>query len=182
MDWVLDWAREIILIVMAISFLELVLPSGGMKKYLKFIFSLVILSVILFPLNKGVEPALDAFEPIATNQSSIKEPSVAALQRAQTLQLAEVIQEKARTEINNIARNEFPDISITSIEIYLNEEIRDPDYGQVRWVVIQTDHMGPEKEFQGKIAETLKISTSQIRIEESDTGGKNEGVLEKTEG
>ena len=94
MDWVLDWAREIILIVMAISFLELVLPSGGIKKYVKFIFSLVILSVILFPLSKGVEPALDAFEPIATNQSSVEKPSVTALQRTQTLQLNEVIQEK----------------------------------------------------------------------------------------
>lgn len=182
MDWVLDWAREIILIVMAISFLELVLPSGGMKKYLKFIFSLVILSVILFPLNKGVEPALDAFEPISTKQSSLSEPSVAALKRTQTMQLARVIQEKARTEINNLARNEFPDISITSIEIYLNEEIQDPDYGQVRWVVIQTEPLGHEKEFQNQIAETLKISASQIRIEESDTGGKNEGVLEKAEG
>lgn len=47
---VVEWVRNIFIMVAAISFIELIIPDGGMGKYLKFIFSLMILGTVIYPL------------------------------------------------------------------------------------------------------------------------------------
>lgn len=50
MEIVKEWVKNIFVIIVAISFVEILLPQGAMKKYLKFIFSLIIMATILSPL------------------------------------------------------------------------------------------------------------------------------------
>lgn len=51
MEIIREWVKNIFIIVVAISFVEILLPSGAMSKYLKFIFSLIIMAIILSPLS-----------------------------------------------------------------------------------------------------------------------------------
>lgn len=51
MEIIRDWVKNIFIIVIAISFVEILLPSGAMSKYLKFIFSLIIMAIVLSPLS-----------------------------------------------------------------------------------------------------------------------------------
>jgi stage III sporulation protein AF len=50
-----EWVRNIFLIIVAVTFVEILLPTGSMSKYLKFIFSLIIMAIILSPLAILVE-------------------------------------------------------------------------------------------------------------------------------
>ncbi|MDO4552427.1 MAG: stage III sporulation protein AF [Bacillota bacterium] len=50
MEWLTEWMRNLFLTVCAVSFLQLLLPAGDMAKYLQFVFSLIVLGVILYPL------------------------------------------------------------------------------------------------------------------------------------
>jgi len=45
-----EWVKNIVIIIVAITFIEILLPHGSMNKYLKFIFSLIIMAIILSPL------------------------------------------------------------------------------------------------------------------------------------
>ena len=54
MNVVTDWIREVLILILSITFMEMMLPEGNLAKYLKFIFSLVILAVILEPLRSFV--------------------------------------------------------------------------------------------------------------------------------
>ena len=45
-----DWVRSLFLILLAITFIEMLLPESSMGKYLRFIFSLVIMATILYPV------------------------------------------------------------------------------------------------------------------------------------
>lgn len=45
-----EWVKNVFIIIVAISFIEILLPQGSMSKYLKFIFSLIIMAIILSPL------------------------------------------------------------------------------------------------------------------------------------
>jgi len=54
MSAVSEWVREIFIVILSITFLEILLPEGTMKKYVKFIFSIVIMAVILSPLEDFV--------------------------------------------------------------------------------------------------------------------------------
>ena len=44
------WISNVFLVILSLSFFQVLIPQSSMEKYLKFIFSLVILAVILEPL------------------------------------------------------------------------------------------------------------------------------------
>ena len=44
MELMKDWVRSLFLILLAITFIEMLLPESSMGKYLRFIFSLVIMA------------------------------------------------------------------------------------------------------------------------------------------
>jgi len=44
------WLKDILLVIVALSFFQILIPESSMEKYLKFIFSLVILAAVLEPV------------------------------------------------------------------------------------------------------------------------------------
>lgn len=49
-DNLMLWVRDIFLIIISLSFFRILLPESSLEKYLKFIFSLIVLAVILEPV------------------------------------------------------------------------------------------------------------------------------------
>lgn len=50
MEIVKEWGSNLFIIILALSFLEILLPDSSMGKYIRFIFSLVIMATILYPV------------------------------------------------------------------------------------------------------------------------------------
>ena len=50
MDQVLLWVKDVFLIIISLSFFRILIPESSMEKYLRFIFSLIILSVMTQPV------------------------------------------------------------------------------------------------------------------------------------
>ena len=48
----MNWIKEILMILVTLSFFQILLPDSSMTKYLRFIYSLVILAVILNPVMR----------------------------------------------------------------------------------------------------------------------------------
>ena len=49
-DNLLLWVKDIFLIIISLSFFRIILPESSLEKYLKFIFSLIVLAVIMEPV------------------------------------------------------------------------------------------------------------------------------------
>ena len=49
-DELMQWVRDIFLMIISLSFFQILLRESSLEKYLKFIFSLIILAVILEPV------------------------------------------------------------------------------------------------------------------------------------
>lgn len=47
-----QWVRDIFIIIISLTFFQILLPESSMGKYVRFIFSLIILMIILQPLVK----------------------------------------------------------------------------------------------------------------------------------
>ena len=47
MSEITSWVKDVFLIILTLTFMEILIPEGSMAKYLRFIFSLIILAVIL---------------------------------------------------------------------------------------------------------------------------------------
>ena len=50
MTEIYTWISNVFLVILSLSFFQILIPQSSMEKYLKFIFSLWILAVILEPL------------------------------------------------------------------------------------------------------------------------------------
>jgi len=45
-----EWVSNLFIIITALTFIEMLLPDSSMGKYLRYIFSLVIMATILYPV------------------------------------------------------------------------------------------------------------------------------------
>lgn len=50
MNMIKQWVSSLFIIIMALSFIEILLPESSTGKYVRFIFSLVIMATILYPV------------------------------------------------------------------------------------------------------------------------------------
>lgn len=50
MEIMKEWVKNIFILILALTFIEMLLPTSRMEKFLKFIFSLVVMATILSPL------------------------------------------------------------------------------------------------------------------------------------
>ena len=45
-----EWASNLFIIIIALSFIEILLPDTSTAKYIKYVFSLIIMATILYPI------------------------------------------------------------------------------------------------------------------------------------
>ena len=50
MELIKQWVSNLFIIILALSFIEILLPDSSIGKYIRFIFSLVIMAKILYPV------------------------------------------------------------------------------------------------------------------------------------
>lgn len=51
MEIMKEWVKNIFILIMALTFIELLLPDSRMEKHIKFVFSLAIMATVLSPLK-----------------------------------------------------------------------------------------------------------------------------------
>lgn len=51
MGELLTWVKDILLVIISLSFFQILIPDSSMAGYLKYIFSLVILAIIFEPVS-----------------------------------------------------------------------------------------------------------------------------------
>jgi len=51
MEFITEWVKDIFILIISVTFIEILLPEGKLNKYVKFIFSIIILAAILDPVR-----------------------------------------------------------------------------------------------------------------------------------
>lgn len=55
MEIIKEWVRNIFILILALTFIEILLPTGRMTQYIHFVFSLAIMASILTPILSLLE-------------------------------------------------------------------------------------------------------------------------------
>ncbi len=55
MEVIQEWVKNIFIFILALTFIEMLMPSGSIKPYLKYIFSLAIMASIIAPISALLE-------------------------------------------------------------------------------------------------------------------------------
>ncbi len=83
MEWISDWIRQIILILFIATFIDLLLPSSSLDRYVKLVMGLIIIMAILQPILKLVLSEDRWTKFTASFPSTVAMPTIASLEEIQ---------------------------------------------------------------------------------------------------
>lgn len=173
-----DWVRDIFIVAVGLYFVELVVPQGSMRKYIRFIFSIMILSVVLSPLaylwsgrqtlesfSQGKEAygqLLEQWEAEGAGQKEDRE--LGELDQIQKTQLEQIYSEKLSGQIYALLENRFPQVRPGQIRIFLEDTAGMEDFGKVREIVIKIREEEYVNSIRSCIADALGMEEDKIRV------------------
>ena len=170
----MTWIKDVVLISAILGFVQWILPSGTFEKYLKYIFSLIMLAAILTPLMKehsipaGLELPQEAIASERTEWSVDSTDFVTY----QEIQIREIVKQRIQQEIYLTLNDEFPGISEEDIEVYIEQRSLEEGYDQCM-ITIKTKEK-QSREIQSLLDQRLdldgvRISVIQKKAEDIDS-------------
>lgn len=148
------------IVFIVISFLEIILPKGKMKRFVNFIIGLLVIFVIISPFIK-----LDQLELHINRQTeelmNIRENEI--LLNDQEDKVRDIFLERLENEITNLVKNNSS-YEVISINIHTNEEVDEIMIAQVSLTVKEQDeNIGGDI-----IIDEIKIDNYEDRAIEND--------------
>lgn len=163
-----EWVSNIFIAVLLISFIEVILPSGNMRKYIKFILSIILLAIMLQPLLEYKQIKYSTFEDmyfIDDIEDTIENQELATIQN---IQISSVYKLKLKNEISTIILDILHDSEIKDIKIKIYENVNRKNFGEIHSIYVDMtniNHDSSHKEQMIKaISEKLNLSKKKISI------------------
>ncbi|HEY3423284.1 MAG TPA: stage III sporulation protein AF [Negativicutes bacterium] len=142
-----DWVKNIVLVVLFASFLELLLPNGSMQRFIRVIMGLFIMLAILNPVIDAIQnPGMEEEVP-ALSTSSGNAPAIVAASHAMVKEREQLSNELFRKELSQqikaivIALEGVADAKV-QVDIY-TEPISNKRAGTIKSVVVYVQPGSP---------------------------------------
>lgn len=171
-----SWAQGIILAVIIATIIEIIIPEGNNKKYVKTVIGLYILFTIIYPLITKLSNDKFNFNSVidnVTKEVSKYEDSTNSIET--NTYIEETYKNKLIEDIKN--KIEEKGYSVLNLNIYVetqNEEI----YGQINSIVVEIEKYEQENKEVNSINNieqiNIKISNNVEHIKTEETVSKEE--------
>lgn len=160
-EWISSWAQGIVVAVIVGTIIEMILPEGNNKKYIKTIIGVYILFTITVPvINKFTK------EPLKFDISKYEEYLQASYE-------VENVEEKVNTNIENVykknleedIKEKIKEKKYEVVKIELDLEFTDSNqYGNINKISLNIKKKEDENQVVKKV-ETIEIGTKKIEEE-----------------
>lgn len=171
-----QWVKGLFLLLIGISFLEILVPKGSVSRFVQYVFSLIVLASIVIPIANGLEQenlaALYTLPANPENQNQFQQQQAAELDQTQTKQIAEIFRQKTADSVKEALVAQFPGITYLQVVVYINQDIKEKTFGQIEQVQITTETKA-QQELKKFVSGFLQIEEKQISIETPKEGGNN---------
>lgn len=161
-----EWIRNIFMIVVSISFIEIILPGGRMTKYLKFVFSTIMIAVIIHPLadlaGRGNED-ITAFQQ-GSFTAVADEPEFTEKYTFYTIDIAGIYKSKVLEKTSDVLRENFQDVEIISVDVSLDERSVSQGGGGIHSIQVTVGSDADTKQIRQKISEEMGIDKSRVIV------------------
>lgn len=175
MGFVWEWVRNITLVVILFSFVEILLPGSNMRNYLKFMFSLAVLAMMLSPFSalgqgdvsvSGYVPVSDELRQQLASDGNGQNGTgdSESISKIQTKQIETIYKEKLTSQLLDALKEKFPGITVASAEIYINNEVRSSRLGTPQKATVTISDPDYENRVREFTAEQLQIEKRSVTI------------------
>jgi stage III sporulation protein AF len=139
-DFLKDWCLNIVTLVIFIVILEMLLPSGKMKKMINLVSGLILVIALINPilglLKKGVD--LEDYQMVNSNFIDKREIMVNSevLKEEQTRQITNVYRKKIINQLVGLVK-EVKGVINAKVDVIINEDYSDKNFGEVKKVYLE---------------------------------------------
>ena len=139
-DFLKDWCLNIVTLVIFIVILEMLLPSGKMKKMINLVSGLILVIALINPilslLKKGVD--LEDYQMVNSNFIDKREIMVNSevLKEEQTRQITNVYRNKIINQLEGLVK-EVKGVLNAKVDVIINEDYSDKNFGEVKKVYLE---------------------------------------------
>ncbi|SHH54274.1 stage III sporulation protein AF [Sporanaerobacter acetigenes] len=132
-EFIKDWIVDIVYMSIFISFLEIVLPRGNMKRFIDMIIGFLIIIVVINPFIKFINKDIDIERNIFTNMNrfNIEYTENDSIEDLQQNQITSVYINKLKEDIKDQVEYNFG-YKVIDLNVLIVEDMEDKDYGQIR--------------------------------------------------
>ena len=167
MQSIRQWTAGVCCAAIACTLLEMLHPSGAMKKAARYVTALFFLAAMLIPLAQ-MDGALPSMEPNAASSAEEETQSLTELMERQTISAAE-------ESIRQQAVRELVDIHVTPVSVSpVVEADAQRNYCLTRLIIrLQPEDVVYESTIRMRMQKLLQITPELIYDTESKGGGSN---------
>lgn len=136
-EFLKGWTLNIVTLVIFIVLLEILIPSGRMKKYINLISGFIIMIALITPVLKLIQKdddlkAFELFETVNIGKMDIDTKSN-VLSDSQSKQVVEVYRQKIIAQLESYAEQN-DDIESVNADVIIDEDPNSQKYGEIKRV------------------------------------------------
>jgi len=178
-EFLRDWTINIVIMVVFVSFLQIILPSSNMKRYLNMIIGLLIIIVLINPFIKFISKDIDIEREVFTNLSrsnSDRTYESNEYSKLQNEQIVGIYKDKLKREIYEIVESKS-EYQVLNLSIDILEDIDSEDFGSITRIEILMGEMAEERKEE---SENIKVEdVKPVSIDIKDTSVATKGTISK---
>lgn len=168
-----QWIINITTVIVFISFIEILMPNGAMKKYLNLVLGFVVILIILNPIINTVEnknyiedELFEISNSINQNEYIFASSNIENIQREQLLSL---YKSKIKSDMKGRLESKY---EVEIIDVNIDVEDSKEDTGKIKKI-----HLKLEK--RNRDIEGSKINNSQIPIISINISEENDNIAKE---
>lgn len=163
----MEWFRNVVLFTVAIGFAQWITPGGVFEKYIKFIISLLTLSVILSPLmgEKAIS-VTGAALPKEGLWEETWQKKAAHIETVQRLQIREILAQRIKREAQILLKRDFPGITGEDIEVYITQESLEYGSSSPCLIIVRKEKDTQAEKIRKTLQSGLRLPQACIEIRE----------------
>lgn len=188
LDFIQQWSVNIVALVLFTVIIEILLPSGKMKKHVGLVTGTVLIIAIITPLAGALDKDFDFGKIHAANSNTFDKLQIEKdskhLEEMQMKQIVEVYRQKIISQMEDLAK-ETDGVKDAKADIIFNEDYNSSDFGTIKRAYLEIETVRDSSSNLGdsssKVGDSSSISTEPVRkierIKVGDTpkGGKKSG-------
>jgi len=163
-DMLADMVRNLVMLIFMTILLDLLLPASGFRRYLKMVFGLAVILVILTPISQAVDLIPDLGSSLRSNQILMdREMASARISKATADQRERIIQvyrDRIASEVKGFLERDGK-WQVVDVEVQVVEDDGSNSFGQVTSMnaVVSPKMQGEEN---GERIEPIRIDPVEI--------------------
>jgi len=137
-DFLKSWIINIVIVIFFIAFIEILLPTSNMKKYINMVFGLLIIIVLINPIIKLMSSDINIDREVFYNLRSYNTFGVEGNSKyieLQNQQITEVYKKKLAKEIAEVIKTQV-NYKVLEIKVHIEEDIAQDDFGKLTGVEV----------------------------------------------